>query len=67
MLEIIITLLLALGIELNDESNVNVVDQQTGISYGVGTTLGNGQGISAPPTTYVLMRDANGEYYLVQR
>ncbi|MBK9401840.1 MAG: hypothetical protein IPN36_13615 [Bacteroidetes bacterium] len=45
MLEIIITLLLALGIELNDESNVNVVDQQTGISYGVGTTLGNGQSV----------------------
>ncbi len=67
MLEIIITLLLALGIELNDGTNINVVDQQTGISYGVGTTVGNGQGINTTPTTYVLMRDANGEYYLVQR
>lgn len=66
MLEIIITLLMTLGIELSEDANINVIDQQTGISYGVGSTVVNGQSVSTP-TTYVLMRNANGEYYLVQR
>jgi len=68
MLELIISLLMALGIELSEGANINVIDQQTGISYGVGSTVATSQGTtSTPPVTYVLVQDPNGEYYLVRR
>lgn len=69
MLELIISLLIGLGIELNDGTNINVIDQQTGISYGVGTTVVIGQSSTTnPPTaTYSLEQDENGKYYLVRR
>ncbi len=68
MLEIIIGLLLNLGISLGDGTNVNVIDQETGICYGVGSTIIITQGVTPPPPpTYILMKDAEGNYYLVRR
>lgn len=70
MLDLIIALLLALGINTSDpESGVVVIDQQTGIVFGVGTTIGNTQsGTNTNPTPiYYLIQDANGEYHLVQK
>ena len=68
MLEIIVALLLALGINTS-ESGVVVIDQQTGIVFGVGSTVGNTQsGTNTNDTpVYILIQDANGEYYLVRR
>ncbi len=68
MLEIIIALLMALGFDCNEESNIQVIDEHTGICYGVGTTVVGSQGTTAPPpTTFVLCQDASGKYYLVRR
>ena len=70
MLDLIITLLLALGINISDPDNgVIVIDQQTGIVFGVGTTVGNGNSTSNPSETpvYMLVQDDNGEYRLVRR
>ena len=70
MLDLIIALLLALGINTSDpETGVIVIDQQTGIVFGVGTTSGFGNSSSNPNNTpvYILIQDANGEYHLVLR
>jgi hypothetical protein len=72
MLDLIIALLLALGINTSDpETGVVVIDQQTGVVFGVGNTIGNGNSSSNPSTeptfVYVLVQDANGEYHLVRR
>jgi hypothetical protein len=70
MLDIIIALLLALGINTSDpESGVVVIDQQTGIVFGVGSTVGNTQAGTNNNSTpvYILIQDANGEYHLVRR
>ena len=69
MLEIIIALLLALGINTS-ESGVLVIDQQTGIVFGVGTTAAGGNSISNPGSNapvYILIQDANGEYHLIRK
>lgn len=70
MIELIISLLLAIGINTsNSESGVIVIDQQTGIVFGVGSTVGNTQsGTNTNPTPiYYLIQDANGEYHLVRK
>lgn len=68
MLEIIIALLMALGFDCNEESNIQVIDEQTGICYGVGSTVSINQGTTAPPpTTFILYQDPSGRYYLVRR
>ncbi len=68
MLEIIIALLLALGINTS-ESGVLVIDQQTGIVFGVGTTTGFGNSTSNPSSTpvYILVQDGEGEYHLIRK
>ena len=65
ILEIIISLLLAFGINL-DETQVEVLDDKTGISYGVGsnTTVINSE---VDPIRFTLMMDDRGNYYLVQK
>lgn len=70
MLDLIIALLLALGINTSDpESGVIVIDQQTGIVFGVGTTIGNGNSTAGndPTPVYYLIQDAEGEYHLVRK
>lgn len=70
MLDIIIALLLALGINTsNPESGVVVIDQQTGIVFGVGSTSGFGNSSSNPNSTpvYYLIQDAAGEYHLIRK
>ena len=71
MLEIIIALLLALGVNTSDpESGVLVIDQQTGIVFGVGNTSGGGNSTSNPGSNtpvYILVQDGNGEYYLIRK
>ena len=68
MLEIIIALLLALGINTS-ESGVLVIDQQTGIVFGVGTTAAGGNSTSNPGSTpvYILVQDGEGEYHLIRK
>ena len=68
MLEIIVALLLALGINTS-ESGVVVIDQQTGIVFGVGSTVGNTQSGTNTNNTpvYILVQDGNGEYYLIRK
>ena len=68
MLEIIIALLLALGINTS-EGGAIVIDQQTGIVFGVGTTAGNGNSTSNPNSTpvYILVQDEEGEYHLIRK
>lgn len=70
MLELIIALLLALGINTSDpESGAIVIDQQTGIVFGIGTTTGFGNSSTNTNSTpiYYLIQDANGEYHLVRK
>ncbi|MBP6513205.1 MAG: hypothetical protein KA347_11080 [Bacteroidia bacterium] len=71
MLEIIIALLLALGINTSDsESGAIVIDQQTGIVFGVGnTSVGSNSTSTTGSNTpvYMLVQDDNGEYRLVRR
>ena len=70
MLEIIISLLLAIGINTSDsESGAIVVDQQTGIVFGVGSTVGYTQSgtINNETPVYYLIQDAEGKYHLVRR
>ncbi|MBK7683230.1 MAG: hypothetical protein IPJ26_12550 [Bacteroidetes bacterium] len=70
MLDLIITLLLALGINTSDsEGGAIVIDQQSGMVFGVGTTSGFGNSTSNPSETpvYMLVQDDNGEYRLVRR
>jgi hypothetical protein len=71
MLDLIITLLLALGINTSDsEGGVMVIDQQTGIVFGVGTTAAGGNSTSntgSNTPVYILVQDDNGEYRLIRR
>lgn len=68
MLEIIIALLISLGINL-DSDNVTVIDDATGITFGVGSGSTSSQrpNESEEPVVYVLIQDANGEYHLERR
>lgn len=65
MLEIIIALLLAFGLNL-DKEGATVIDERTGEVFGVGNnvTIGNSE---INPPTYILCQDDNGGYYLVQK
>ncbi len=71
MLEIIISLLLGLGISFSPKSGskpVIVIDQATGISYGVGTTNGVGTCDGYHADVYYLIQDPlTGKYRLVKR
>lgn len=72
MLEIIIALLLALGVNISGEDGpITVIDQQTGICYGVGNTVvSNNGGGDEPNSTgevYILVEDDQGKYHLVRR
>ena len=68
MLDLIIALLFALGVNTT-ESGVVVIDQQTGIVFGVGTTVGYTQSGTSTNSTpvYILIQDANGEYHLIRK
>lgn len=68
MLEIIIALLISLGINLDSES-ITVIDQSTGVSFGVGSSVGSSQrpNDSEEPVVYILFQDENGKYYLERR
>ena len=68
MLEIIIALLISLGVNLDTE-NITVIDQSTGISFGVGTqvTSGGRPIDSGEPQVYILLQDDSGKYYLERR
>jgi hypothetical protein len=65
MLEIIISLLLALGINLNDTA-VEVIDEKSGIVYGVGNS-GVVHNSEIDPPRYILVMDDRGNYYLIQK
>ena len=63
MLEIILALLLQLGLYGNKgDKPVTVIDQSTGISYGIGVSTGVGSSISMPSDTYYLVKDSTGKY-----
>ncbi|MBP7168631.1 MAG: hypothetical protein KBB64_13300 [Bacteroidia bacterium] len=66
MIEIIIALLLALGINL-DREQITVVDQTTGISFGVGTGSGSSNAEIDNPKVFILLQDDSGKYYLERR
>jgi hypothetical protein len=66
MLEIIISLLMAIGININ-ENPIEVMDERTGIVYGVGSNSGAGVRTDIEPKKYVLVLGENGEYYLIQK
>jgi hypothetical protein len=68
MLEIIIALLISLGVNLDSE-NITVIDQSSGISFGVGSTVGSSlrPNDSEEPIVYILFQDENGEYHLERR
>ncbi len=68
MLEIIIALLLSLGINTS-EGGAIVIDQQTGIVFGVGNTATGTNSSSNTNNTpvYILIQDANGEYHLIRK
>lgn len=66
MIEIIIALLLALGINL-DREQITVVDQTTGISFGVGTGTGSSNAEIDNPKVFILLQDDAGNYYLERR
>ncbi len=72
MLEVIITLLLALGVNITGEDGpITVIDQQTGICYGVGNTVVSNNGGSGDPNSagevYILVEDDQGKFHLVRR
>ena len=70
MLDLIIALLFALGVNTSDpEGGVVVIDQQTGIVFGIGTSTGFGNSTTNPNPipVYFLIQDAGGEYHLVRR
>ncbi len=81
MFELIISLLMALGVLTGQKGSkpIIVIDQTTGISYGVGVTNGTGGCITSTstntnpnniPTTfdvYFLVKDSRGNYKLVKR
>jgi len=73
MYELILSLLLALGINLNPKGatkSIIVIDQSTGISYGVGTSNGVGNSVTTSSTNtevYYLVKDANGRYQLIKK
>lgn len=68
MLEIIIALLLALGVNTSEDVAI-VIDQQTGIVFGVGTSTGFGNSTTNPNSTpvYILVQDGEGEYHLIRK
>lgn len=65
MIDIIIALILALGINI-DKEYVNVVEDRTGMVFGVGTnsTVNNSE---IDPKTFVLYQDEAGNYYLLEK
>ena len=69
MLDIIIALLFALGVNLGESEPIIVIDQQTGISYGVGSTASGGNSTTGTNNTpiYYLILDDTGEYRLLRR
>ncbi len=69
MLQIIISLLLSLGIQVSPDSGnyIQVINQATGESYGIGTTIGVGSKPPTPTQVYYLIQDENGNYSLVRR
>lgn len=68
MLDIIIALLIALGVNLDTE-NITVIDQSTGVSFGVGSSTSTSlrPNDSEEPIVYILFQDDEGNYYLEQR
>jgi hypothetical protein len=67
MLEIIIALLFSLGINLDSE-NITVIDQSTGISFGVGTQAGGSRPIDdSEPIIFILTQDEAGNYHLERK
>ena len=66
MLEIIIALLLALGVNINQEA-ITVIDDRTGEVYGVGNNINTGGKIEGDTKTYGLYQDEDGKYYLVPK
>jgi hypothetical protein len=71
MLDLIIQLLLALGLNFY-EDNIRVIDTTTGATYGVGNQTGVGNSLTPndpqdPVIIYELRSDSNGNYYLVRR
>jgi hypothetical protein len=68
MLEIIIALLISLGVNLDSE-NITVIDQSTGVSFGVGSSTSTSQRPNDPeePIVYILLQDNAGNYYLERR
>lgn len=66
MIEIIIALLISLGINL-DREQITVVDQSTGICFGVGTGTGSSNSEIDQPQIYILLQDESGKYYLERR
>ena len=67
MLELIMSLLMALGLfTSHGPKPIIVIDQTTGISYGIGTSNGAG-GCVVPPDVYYLVKDPQGRYHLVKK
>ncbi len=66
MIEIIIALLLNLGINLDKES-INVIDERTGLVFGVGNNSTGGTNSEIEPSTYILCQDEDGKYYLIPK
>lgn len=66
MVEIIVALLIALGINL-DREQITVIDQNTGISFGVGSGTGSSNAEIDNPQVYILFQDEEGNYYLERR
>ncbi len=66
MIEIIITLLLTFGINL-DQDAITVVDERTGIVYGVGNSTSGGGRIDSDSKTFILCQDEDGKYYLIPK
>lgn len=69
MLDLIIQLLFAIGISVSgpDAHSVVVIDNDTGATYGLGSTVTVGNRPAENTEVYMLMHDKNGNYYLVKK